>query len=102
MEDFNSFAIMFYYIISTTYQKIGDLFCPIIFLDFRTVCTQEINGKKCPSILFIASSICYGYTYVCDAKYQGGFQITVFQRALISNIKIIKRFDQNGGPFEIM
>ena len=29
---------MFYYIISTTYQKIGDLFCPVIFLDFRTVC----------------------------------------------------------------
>ena len=28
---------MFYYIISTTYQKIGDLFCPVIFLDFRTV-----------------------------------------------------------------
>ena len=32
------FSIMFYYIFSTTYQKIGDLFCPIIFLDFRTVC----------------------------------------------------------------
>jgi hypothetical protein len=28
MEDFNSFSIMFSYIISTTYQKIGDLFCP--------------------------------------------------------------------------
>ena len=26
------------YIISTTYQKIVDLFCPVIFLDFRTVC----------------------------------------------------------------
>ena len=29
---------MFYYIFSTTYQSIGDLFCPFIFLDFRTVC----------------------------------------------------------------
>ena len=29
MQDFNSFSIMFYYIISTTYQKIGDLFCPV-------------------------------------------------------------------------
>ena len=38
MQDFNSFFIMFYYIFSTTYQKIGDLFCPIIILDFRTVC----------------------------------------------------------------
>ena len=28
---------MFYYIISTTYQKIGDLFWHDIFLDFRTV-----------------------------------------------------------------
>ena len=28
---------MFYYIISTRYQKIGDLFWPDIFLDFRTV-----------------------------------------------------------------
>ena len=27
VEDFNSFSIMFYYIISTKYQKIGDLFC---------------------------------------------------------------------------
>ena len=26
MQDFNYFSIMFYYIISTTYQKIGDLF----------------------------------------------------------------------------
>ena len=29
VQDFNSFPIMFYYIISTTYQKIGDLFCPV-------------------------------------------------------------------------
>ena len=27
MQDFNSFSIMFYYIISTEYHKIGDLFC---------------------------------------------------------------------------
>ena len=33
---------MFYYIISTTYQKIGDLFWPDIFLDFRTVCLKDI------------------------------------------------------------
>ena len=24
-------------IFSTTYQKVGDLFCPVVFLDFRTV-----------------------------------------------------------------
>ena len=37
VQDFNHFPIMFYCIISATYQKIGDLFCPVIFLDFRTV-----------------------------------------------------------------
>ena len=29
MQDLNSFSIMIYYIISTPYQKIGDLFCPV-------------------------------------------------------------------------
>jgi hypothetical protein len=37
VQDFNSFFIMFYYNISTIHQKIGDLFCSLIFLDFRTV-----------------------------------------------------------------
>ena len=31
------FSIMFYCIISTTYQKIVDRFCPVIFLVFHTV-----------------------------------------------------------------
>ena len=34
----NLVSIMFYYIISTTNQKIGELFCFVISLDFRTVC----------------------------------------------------------------
>ena len=29
VQNFNSFSIMFYYVIRTTYQKIGDLFCPV-------------------------------------------------------------------------
>ena len=29
LQDFNSFSIIFYYIISTTYQKIRDLFCSV-------------------------------------------------------------------------
>ena len=29
VQDFNSFCTTFYYIISTTYQKIGDLFCTV-------------------------------------------------------------------------
>ena len=34
---------MFYYIFSITYQKIGDLFCFVIFLDFRTVHCSVIH-----------------------------------------------------------
>ena len=29
MQDFNSFSIIFCYIINTKFQKIGDLFCPV-------------------------------------------------------------------------
>lgn len=29
MQDFYHFPMIFYYISSTTYQKIGDLFCPV-------------------------------------------------------------------------
>ena len=43
VQDFKSFSIMFYYIFSTTYQKIGDLFCPVIFLDFRAACLHLIG-----------------------------------------------------------
>ena len=44
---------MFYYIISTTYQKIGDLFCPVIFLDFRTVCIEvRLFSKVLGCIMF--------------------------------------------------
>ena len=28
-QDFNYFSIVIYYIISTKYQKVGDLFCPV-------------------------------------------------------------------------
>ena len=37
---------MFYYIIGTTYQKIGDLFWLVIFLDFRTVWTVEVISNE--------------------------------------------------------
>ena len=48
MQDFNYFSIMFYYNISTTYQKIGDLFCPVIVLDF-TVCHSYSDSDPDPS-----------------------------------------------------
>ena len=40
VQEFHSFSIIFYYITSTICQKIGDLFCLFIFLDFCTVCLQ--------------------------------------------------------------
>ena len=36
VQDFNSFSILFYFVISISSQKIGDLFFPVIFLDFCT------------------------------------------------------------------
>ena len=40
------------YIISTTYQKIGDLFCPVIFLDFRSVLGPRASLSKIPNSLW--------------------------------------------------
>ena len=37
VQDFNSFSIMFNYIISTTYQKLETYFALFIFLDFHSV-----------------------------------------------------------------
>ena len=44
MQDFNYFSIVFYYIFRTTYQRIADFFCPVIFLDFHKVCC--VNKKS--------------------------------------------------------
>ena len=42
MQDFNSFSIMFYYIISTTFKKLETYFALFIYLDFRTVCHTSL------------------------------------------------------------
>ena len=57
---------MFYYTLSTPYQKIGDLFYPVLFLEFRTVWfgsqsktsmsklpNKEKNGKKIADSKFV-------------------------------------------------
>ena len=54
VQDLNYFSIMLYYIISTNYQKIGDLFYLVTFLDFCTVCyvlfskflLSQLSNKK--------------------------------------------------------
>ena len=78
MQDFNSFSLMFYYIISTTYQKIGDLFCPVIFLDFRTVCRLIFHN------LCIFNHDPYRSLKNCLSNYQS--------ICLISIIKIVALF----------
>ena len=50
VQNFNHFSIMFNYIFSTTYERIGDLFCSVIFLDFRTVCNKRTEVEKSPKI----------------------------------------------------
>ena len=42
-QDFNSFSIMFYHIISATYQKIGDLFCPVHISGLLHSVQQRVN-----------------------------------------------------------
>ena len=44
VQDFNSFSISIYYIISTTFQKLRDLFYSLIILDFCTVCLVWENS----------------------------------------------------------
>ena len=43
LHDFNYFSIMFCYIISNTYQKIGHLFCPAHISEL----SQCVNNKAC-------------------------------------------------------
>ena len=43
MQDFDSFSIMFYYINSTIYQKIGDLCCPVHILWTFAQCDLRIS-----------------------------------------------------------
>ena len=59
--------IMYYFIISKTYQKIGDLFCPVIFLDYCTVwkivlcwlCSLKLYSFKFLNLLRQQKSIEY-------------------------------------------
>ena len=46
VEDFNSFSTMFYYIINTTYQKIGDLFCPA-HISGLSQCALQLPRTAC-------------------------------------------------------
>ena len=65
VQDFKSVSIMFYYIISTTYQKIGGLFCPVIFLDFCTVW----RGFNCKLQLKLFGS-CYSLLHSLDFNWR--------------------------------
>ena len=53
MQDFKYFSIRFYYIFSTTCKKIRDLFCPVIFLDFRTVWPSKVYDVSFTKSLWV-------------------------------------------------
>ena len=63
VQNFNSFSIMFYYIIITTYQTIGHLFCPDIFWTFAQC---EHTGKRCRKKFLWKIDIC---TYNLDVRH---------------------------------
>ena len=51
MQDFDSFSTIFYYIISTTYQKIGDLFCLDFWTFAQCVAIKSLNGSTINDML---------------------------------------------------
>ena len=62
LQDLNYFSIMFYNNISTTYQKIGDLFCPVFVpvLDFHIVCEMKLDD---------IDTMVHAYTYIGKPYY---------------------------------
>ena len=47
VQDLNHFSMMFYYIFSTTYQKIGDLVCPAHISGLsHSVSPDKISSKR--------------------------------------------------------
>ena len=71
VQDFNSFSIMFYYIISTTYPKIGDLFCPVILnlLSAKKRCWKLCSWKLFWPFLFCDdfSDLWKGWPTLCNS-----------------------------------
>ena len=52
VQDFISFLIMLYNIISTTYQKIGDLFCPVHISGLsHSVKRVQLNDKTFQALI---------------------------------------------------
>ena len=61
MQDFNSFFIVFYYFISTICINPGDLFCPVILLDFRSVC----KGAQITSLILLLYTSSNFFSCLC-------------------------------------
>ena len=63
VQDFNSFSIMFYYIISSIYQIIGDLFGPIsIFGLFHSVIGSFANIWEFSGCLLLCNTMLLSHT----------------------------------------
>ena len=69
VHDFNSFSIIIYYIISTTYQKIGDLFCPVhisgLLHSVSSKFTLRMSDVFYVYVSFETCDRCHCYHYHC-------------------------------------
>jgi hypothetical protein len=57
---------------SNIYQTIGDLFCPVIFVDFRTVCFKMLSFLECSHQGLVGDGFCDDATNNPDCNYDGG------------------------------
>ena len=85
----NLFSIMFYYIFSTTYQKIGDLVCPVIFLHFRTVCLENLFSTTLTRLNEIISGLDTIISYVAPSFKIHIFYFYKLSHWIISFLKLI-------------
>ena len=88
LQDFNYFSIMFYYVISTTYQKIGDLFCPV-HISGLSQCSNKDDIIK---IVFKNSFFrcCISLSYPSVAEFSNIRNSTVPFMLITQNLKCIK------------
>ena len=78
MQDFNSFSKMFYYISGTTYQKIGDLFCPVNI----SVLLHSVVGLQ---ISLQTSELVDEVTCIVDGNHS--FYVSSIKTSLFFNLK---------------
>ena len=83
VQDFNSSSIMVYNIITTTYQKIGDLFCPVQISGLSAVCITLSDWHR---IQYYSLIHCYSKYFVPCTKEKSTLKVLIiFIRKPIRN-----------------